>query len=249
MPILRIARALAGTIALAVTVAGCAAPPTFRNVVYDHVSETARVLDPAGRATSRHNNFRFPPGTIILPEQAAVADALKKQAGFIGEAQACPQRLYRLKTFARVSPKENPVHVPYDIKVILASPFTAKSAIDEFKSSRGLLDIPDNTLAWVRQVDYKISNIKVYEASDEQIAKAVNTIRAEPNCAFAVSPLRSLVVRRVYIGNVDIYVRWDKGYTLAVGSAVKNRVEDALRFSYTGWKRVFAVETDRLGLF
>ncbi|MBI1201956.1 MAG: hypothetical protein GC182_05545 [Rhodopseudomonas sp.] len=234
---------------MAGTVVGCAAPPTFRNVVYEHVSQTARVLDPSGRATSRHNNFRFPPGTIVLPDNSEIADVLKREAGFIGEAQACPQRLYRLKDLTRVLPKENPVHVPYDIKIVLASPFSAQSAIANFKNSKGLADIPDNTLAWVRQVDYTISNIKAYEVNDEQFANSIKQIKADPNCAFAIKPFRSLVVRRIYVGNVNIYVRWDRGYALAVGSSIRSRVESALRFSYVGRKRVFAVETDRLGFF
>jgi hypothetical protein len=147
-----------------------------------------------------------------------------------------------------VVPLLNAVHAPYDIKILLASPFTKQATLDSFRNKPGLEDIPENALAYIRQVDYDITNIKAFEATPGQIGQAIKQIRADKDCTIKTDLLTSQVVRRIYIGDIKIAVRWDKGYNVALGP-LANRIQNSLRYNFDGTKVIFAVETDRTGLF
>lgn len=227
---------------------GCAQAPSFRNVVYDKVSSTAQVLSPYGNPKWKTNAYRLSPGMVLNATTSEPASVLTKSAGLLGGVEGCYQTIFTLKKAQRVVPLINPVHAPYDIKILLASPFTKQAALDSFRNKPGLEDIPENALAYIRQVDYDITNIKAFEATPGQIGQAIKQIRADKDCTIKTDLLTSQVVRRIYIGDIKIAVRWDKGYSVALGP-LANRIQNSLRYNIDAPKVIFAVETDRTGLF
>jgi hypothetical protein len=108
---------------------------------------------------------------------------------------------------------------------------------------------PENTIAFIREVHYDITNVRVFEASPELLGKAVASIKINRDCSITPKLFGSLIVRRIYTGNVKVTVRWDKGAAAAIGPKAKGMVQDSLRYRYEGNHRTFAVETDNLSFF
>lgn len=230
----------------AVALAGCAQVPTFRNVVYDKVSPTAQVLTPYGFPKWKTTDYRLSPGMVFNATMSDPTSALTRSAGTIGAVDGCPQTIFTLKNTPRVAPLMNPVHAPYDIKILVASPFTNKAVLNSFRNRPDLQDIPDNAFAYIRQIDYDITNIRVFEATPEQLSQAIRQVRGDAYCSLKLNPFTSQVVRRIYTGNVRIAVRWDRGYHIALGG-MASRIQNSLRYDVDGNKVIFAVETDRIG--
>jgi len=230
-------------LALASLLAGCSAP-SFRNVIYENVSPSARVLSPYGNFSSRNNNYRYVPGSVVSLNVSKSADHLQRSAGVLdADEAACYHRLFTAANLKPLEPRKPDIAVSYDFKLLLQSPFTRQSTVDSFLKETELSAIPDGVFALIRNVDYSITNIKIYEATPEQLKVAFDAIAADKFCSQQILTRPSVTVRRIYVGNVEARVRWDAGYNASLGPAMST-VQQSLR-SYTGGRRVvFAAETN-----
>jgi hypothetical protein len=238
-------------VVLAGFLGGCAAP-TFRNVVYDNISPTARVLDPFSNVNYRANDYRYPPGSVVTAPLSQPANPFTRSAGLISGRTGqfdvqCFQKIFTIKKAGQVNPTIADVSISNDMRILIGLPFGNRAAMDAFRQQPGMQDIPDNVLAYVRQVDYRIKHIRVYEPNTKQLQDAVKSLSA--TCGSFATPLRSLVIRKVYVGDITNYVRWDEGYNVAGAALWKNRVQRSLRASLSGTGVIFAVEVDPLPLY
>ncbi len=223
---------------------GCTASPDLRNVVYENISPSARLMSPYGYFNGRSNNFRYAPGAVVAVERSASTDHFSRSAGLLdADEAACYHRLFTRWKLKPTKPVRDTIVASYDFKILLQSPFTRQAAIDSFLRQTELAEIPDGVLAYIRQVDYKIANIRIYEANAQQLSDAVKSISADPYCANRILRNASVTVRRIYVGDIDSFIRFDNGYKAVLGTAASG-VQQSLRYSVLGRRVVFAVEAD-----
>jgi hypothetical protein len=222
---------------------GCAAP-NLRNVVYENIGPSARLLSPYGNIRLASNNFRYVPGAVVALQRSAPADHFTRSAALLdGDEAACYHKLFTIGKLKPTKPEHDTIVASYDFKFLLQSPFTRQAAIDAFLQQTDLEKIPDGVFAYIRQVDFRITNIRIYEASPQQLSAAFLSISSDAYCARKVLANSSVTVRRIYVGDVDTYIRWDKGYSANLWVAMST-VQKSLRYSVLGRRVVFAVETD-----
>jgi hypothetical protein len=227
---------------ISVSLAGCASAPTFRNVVFENVSNTAQVLKPVGdpRVGRLSNSFRFPPGSIVTASRAEFPNAFTRVAGLIPEVDnQCFQRVFRLNQLGPVGAQISPVNVSYKLDASIGS----QAALAQFRKDHRLEAIPDNVFAFIREASFQIDRIRVYEPTPAQLKIALED--AAKDCSSTRNVLGTLVIRKVYVGNVKSFVRWDDGINVTFGK-FKSIVQRSVRNSFDGNGIIFAVETDRL---
>src|ERR1035437_11026418 len=139
---------IAGVTAICAAVSGCAAP-TFRNVVYENVSTSARVLDPKGHLWARNtfqyktNSYRYVPGSIVTAQSSEAANPIFRSAGLLGKFEVeCFQAIYTIDKTGPIKPTLPPVHTSYDFEVLFDLPFAKSFALNSFKESHHLDAIP-----------------------------------------------------------------------------------------------------------
>lgn len=240
----------------AVQLSACAAP-TFRNAVF-LVDRNAplQVLEPSGYLPSSKDpiyqqaGYRYPPASVIIPSRNEPPNPLTSSAGLIGEAhEQCMQEVFPLRRSAIKSTKA-PVNVVYQFGGAVGLPFADLIALQQFRTQRKLTEIPDNVIAYIREVRFSIDKIRDYEGSPKQVAAALKSLVTKNNtCGPINSPLTALVIEKVYVGRVRSYVRLDDGISLALGGDWKGKVQKSLSDSFDGKNVIFAVETRSLSLY
>jgi hypothetical protein len=229
-------------VGISISLAGCASAPTFRNVVFEKVSDKAQVLNPVGdpRIGRLNNSFRFPPGSIVTASRAEFPNSFTRLAGLIPEVDnQCFQRVYRLNKLGPVGPDVPDVDVTYKIDASIGS----QAALAQFRKDHRLEAIPDNVFAFIREASFHIDHIRVYEPTPGQLKISLED--AAKDCSSTRNVLGTLIIRKVYVGNVKSFVRWDDGVNVTFGK-FKSMVQRSVRNSFDGRGIIFAVETDRL---
>jgi hypothetical protein len=229
-------------LSISISLTGCAASPTFRNVVFEKVSDKAQVLKPVGtpRIGRLSNSFRFPPGSIVTASRAEFPNSFTRVAGLIPEVDnQCFQTIYRLNRLGPVGPRIPDVNVSYKIDASIGS----QTALAQFRKDHRLEAIPDNVFAFIREATFHIDHIKVYEPDPAQLKIALED--AAKDCSSTRNVLGTFIIRKVYVGNVKSFIRWDDGINVTFGK-FKSMVQRSVRDSFDGNGIIFAVETDRL---
>ena len=140
-----------------------------------------------------------------------------------------------------------PVKLVYRFGGAIGLPFSDLIALQQFRTQRKLTEIPDNVIAYIREVEFRIDHIRAYEGSPQQVATALNSLKTKDRTCGAIgSPLSALVIQKVYVGRVQSYARLDDSIGLTLGNIWKSKLQKSIRDSYDGLNVIFAVETKPL---
>jgi hypothetical protein len=245
---------LTAAAALAVEVCACAAP-TFRNAAY-LVDQSAplQVVEPNGYLPPKKSSFyqlagyQYPPSSIVIPTVNEPPNPFFSSAGLLVDntGKDCLQDAFPLRR-AALRGSRPPVNVVYQFGGAVGLPFANAIAVQQFRTQRKLVEIPDDVIGYIRQVEFHIGNIRSYEGSKEQTSSALKSLGAERGCGAIDSPGSAIFIRKVYVGNVKTYVRFDAAFSSPLFNAWKSKVQKSLRESFEGTDVIFAVETQPLG--
>ncbi|MBX3512052.1 MAG: hypothetical protein KF750_00540 [Xanthobacteraceae bacterium] len=124
--------------------------------------------------------------------------------------------------------------------------FFREAYTKSFFANLEIEDVPQNALVYLDYVAIHLSNVWVYEATDAQLAM-VMTREHLASCGHYRGIMFRYAVKRIYVANISIRTRWDRGFRGGVKDILDAKIRRALAYSYSGKRIVFAVTLEPVG--
>ena len=235
---------------------GCTAPD-FRSAVFQKFGTDATViagpeaLPREGTKRYRQNSFRYAPGSLFRFEGADDASVFDGKAGLIDNIVGeCFQRAITVNRMTLDRPADYELRYTFDASV---APLSSKSSsIEAFRKDFEIEQIPQNAFVYLKEVVISLRDIHVYQASPSQIDEALQDIasryrRHHGFCGSVGAQANiSSVVEKIYVANVSITGRWDRGLRIGLQNYWNATIQRSFRYSYLGNRMIFAVKASPL---
>jgi hypothetical protein len=247
--------ALAGVAALT----GCALPyPDVRSATYGALGPSVVVMRPAtvvpDPATRKYlaNEFPFVPGSVTRPFNISARNDDRGRAAEWGitSARRCypSAKVHRLSDTGPIGGTPDIV-IDYVLDVslwgILEFVTRGAPASDQARARRDL-GLSRNEVRFVRRIKIAISNIKTYEASAQQLARARADIFRDPDCRRLITGKGTYQIARMYEAQVyEVSIEVMDGAAVDVAT-LKGRILSAFTRRVRGANVFFALKADSL---